>query len=81
MTNLRPKYYNMEDWMILDMRQAHMYDENETPFTIMKVKIGTLCVEELRINNTYSEHNFDIIRWITKNEFDRLQQGANTIIW
>ena len=81
MMSLRPNYYDVDNWIILDTKQVNMYDTNETPFMVLKVKIGVLDAEEININNTYNKRSFDIIRWISKNEFDRLIHGAGTIIW
>ena len=77
----RPNYYDIENWIILDTRIIHMYNDDETPIPIFKVKIGTLDIEEVDINSHYNQKNFDIIRWITKVEFDRLIHGAGIIIW
>lgn len=81
MMNLRPNYYDIDNWVILDSKQINMYDENETPFIAFKVKIGVLDAEEIKINNSYSKRTFDIIRWISKGEFDRLRNNAGVIIW
>ena len=81
MMNLRPNYYEMKDWIILDTKVIHMYNDEETPVTALQVKIGMLDVEEININNTYTKRSFSIIRWITKNEFDRLMHGQGIIIW
>lgn len=81
MKNLHPNFYDIDSWIILDTMAVNMYDEHETPFIALKVKIGVLDVEEIGINNTYSKHSFDIIRWISKKEFDRLRNGAGVIVW
>lgn len=81
MTNLHPNFYDIDNWIILDTMVVNMYDENETPLIAMKVKIGVLDAEEININNTYSKRTFDIIRWISKNEFDRLRNRAGVIVW
>lgn len=77
----RPNYFDINDWIIMDTRVLHMFDENETPFYVMKIKIGTLDVEEIDINNHYKKKSFDIIRWINKAEFDRLRANAGVIVW
>ena len=81
MKNLRPNFYDIDNWIILDTMMIKMYDEKETPIMALKVKIGVLDAEEININNTYSKRSFDIIRWITKKEFDRLKNGAGVIVW
>jgi len=81
MKNLRPNFYDIDNWIILDTMMVKMYDEKETPIMALKVKIGVLDAEEININNTYSKRSFDIIRWITKKEFDRLRNGAGVIVW
>ena len=81
MESMYPNYFNVSDWLILDTKIVNMYNDEETPIQIFKVKIGTLDIENISINNTYSKKTFDIIRWITKNEFDRLKYNAGTIIW
>lgn len=81
MTNLRPNFYDIDNWIILDTMVVNMYDEHETPFIAMKVKVGVLDAEKININNTYNKSSFPIIRWITKKEFDRLRNGAGTIVW
>lgn len=81
MKNLRSNFYDIDNWIILDSVVVNMYDDNETPITAMKIKIGVLDVEEININNTYSKHSFDIIRWISKKEFDRLKENAGVVIW
>lgn len=81
MKNLRPNFYDIDNWIILDTMMVKMYDEKETPIMALKVKIGVLDAEEININNTYSKRSFDIIRWITKKEFDRLKNGAGVIVW
>lgn len=77
----RPNYFDINDWIIMDTKVLHMFDENETPFYAMKIKIGTLDVEEIDINNHYKKKSFDIIRWINKSEFDRLRTNAGVIVW
>ena len=81
MINLRSNYFDMDNWVIMDMKNIHMYDDDETPLTIFKVKVGVVDAEEIHLNNTYTKRSFDIIRWISKGEFDRLRNGAGVIIW
>jgi len=81
MTNFRPNFYDIDNWIILDTKVVNMYNEDATPFIAMKMKVGDLDAEEISINNAYSKNSFPIIRWITKKEFDRLKAGAGVIIW
>lgn len=81
MKYMYPNYYDINNWIILDTDIIHMYNDQETPINILKVKVGILDVEEVGLNNNYHKRSFDIIRWITKQEFDRLRAGAGVVIW
>ena len=81
MKMMRPNYYDMNDWTILDRMVVNMYDEDETPINIFKVKIGVLDAETININNTYSKRTFDIVRWLSEGEYERLKRNAGVIIW
>lgn len=81
MKYMYPNYYDIDNWIILDNGVIHMYNDQETPINILKVKIGILDIEEVGLNNKYTKHSFDIIRWITKQEFDRLRAGSGVVVW
>ena len=81
MTNLRPNFYDVRNWVVLDTKTVNMYDDNETPFVAVKLKVGVLDIEEININNTYSKCSVDIIRWISKKEFDRLIINSGIVVW
>ena len=76
-----PNYYDIDNWIILDTDVVHMYNDQETPINILKVKVGVLDIEEISLNSNYHKRSFDIIRWITKQEFDRLRVNAGVVIW
>ncbi len=81
MKNLRPNYYDMDNWIILDTVTFKDFGDYETPFIAYKVKVGVLDVEEIAINNTYSKRSFDIIRWVSQGEYNRLRRNAGVIVW
>lgn len=81
MKYMYPNYYDIDNWIILDNSVIHMYNDQETPINILKVKIGILDIEEIGLNNKYNKRSLDIIRWITKQEFDRLRAGSGVIVW
>lgn len=81
MKYMYPNYYDIDNWIILDNSVIHMYNDQETPINILKVKIGILDIEEVGLNNKYNKRSLDIIRWITKQEFDRLRAGSGVIVW
>ena len=58
-----------------------MYNTDETPFTALKVKIGTTIEEKIEINSQYSQKVFDIIRWISEKEYLQLAENSGIIIW
>ena len=81
MKYMYPNYYDIDNWITLDTNVIHMYNDQETPMNILKVKIGILDIEEVGLNNKYIKRSFDIIRWITKQEFDRLRAGSGVVVW
>ena len=81
MKNLRPIYRDIKDWAILDEQIIHDYTESESPISVIEVLIGTLHYESVDFNQHYTEARTPIIRWITRKQYEYLQQYEGTIIW
>ena len=81
MKTRRNTFLEIQNWIILDKHTFHMYNTDETPFTALKVKIGTTIEEKIGINSQYSQKVFDIIRWISEKEYLQLAENSGIIIW
>ena len=81
MKTRRNTFLEIQNWIILDKHTFHMYNTDETPFTALKVKIGTTIEEKIEINSQYSQKVFDIIRWISEKEYLQLAENSGIIIW
>ena len=73
-------YLKVEDWEILDTKVCHAYNDDETPFEILNVRIGTLVVHKNTINGPTFEH-FPITRWIPRSEYDTLLRNSGVVIF
>jgi len=81
MKNHYNTFFNISDWVILDRKNLNMYNDDETPFTALKVKIGIYTEENISMHNKYTKKDFDIIRWIAEQEYFHLRKNEGTIIW
>lgn len=81
MKSLRPVYRNVKDWAILDERTIHDFSDSENSIEAVEVLIGTLHYEYIGINQYYEERRTPIIRWITRNEYNRLCTNEGIVIW
>lgn len=69
-------YLAIEDWKILDKKVCHFYNEDETAFGAICVKIGTMT----SIKENLIEKN-DIVRWISNGEYQRLRVNSGKIVF
>ena len=75
-------FLDVQDWIVLDRKTFYMYNNDETPFIAVKVKIGTLTEEQISFTHTsINKINFDIIRWIPEKEYLALCENRGIIIW
>lgn len=74
-------FFDPSGWEILDRKIIHTYTEEEYPITIVKVKIGTVDIEEIKINNTYEKDTLEIIRWMLESQYTRFFNQKTAIIW
>ena len=81
MKHFRPRYKNIEDWTVLETIVCHAFNEEETPFEALKLKIGVLDTEEISLHNHYYKNTTDIIRWVSRNEYDYLMAHKGEVIW
>jgi len=81
MVRMFPKYNDINDWKILEVRTIHAYNEAETAIEVLKVYIGEVDKYEVTLGWNYKAETFSIIRWISRQEYERLKEGAGTIIW
>lgn len=77
-----PIYKDIRDWLPLESRIIHAYDEDETPIVVIKFQIGELVNYDItNFCNKCSTVISPIIRWVTKNEYTRLKENEGVIIW
>lgn len=81
MKTRRNTFLDVQDWVILDKKVFHMYNEDETPFSVLKVKIGNVIEDNIDFNSHYTKKVFDIIRWISEKEYTKLIENSGVIIW
>ena len=81
MIKMFPKYYDVNDWKILDSMTVHAYNDNETPIDIVKVQIGAVERCEVDFRYHYSATTFPIIRWITKKAYEDFNKAGDIIVW
>ena len=74
-------FFDIGDWVVLDRKVLNMYNDDETPFNVIKVKIGVYTEESVGLNSQHIQKDFDIIRWITEKEYTRLRANEGTVIW
>ena len=75
-----PTYYNVENFEIVDERTFHFYNDEETPFVAVQIIIGKNSAYNVR-GTGVDIIETPIIRWISKNEYNRLLEGSGTIIF
>ena len=82
-TALYPHYTDIKDWVLLESRTIHAYNDDETPIEVVKLQIGELEKYELihGLAPNIKRDIFPIIRWISKPEYDSLCRKEGTIIW
>ena len=77
----RSFFFDIHDWKIIDNKICHFYNENETPFAAICVVVGYYTVDTIDFNNHIHTEKYDIIRWISSNEYARLLKNEGIIIW
>jgi len=73
-------FWNVEDWQVIEYRECHFFNENESAFWVVNVQIGELIIYKTDINGSKIE-NTPITRWITVNEWNRLLKSAGVVIF
>ena len=81
MIRMFPRYYDINDWEILETLTIHAYDTAETPIEVIKVKVGFVDKYEINLGWQYTADILPVIRWITRAEYNRLKEREGTIIW
>ena len=81
MKNFSPLYKDIKDWQVLETKTIYDFTPNENPIEVIKVLIGTLCFDEVDINQHYINSMTPITRWITRSEYKRLLKNEGSIIW
>lgn len=81
MVRMFPRYSEVKDWQLLDTRIIHAYNTDETPIEIVKVQIGLLDRYDIGLGWSYSAITYPIIRWLTRNEYNRLVAKEDIIVW
>lgn len=66
-------YFAVEDWEVLDTKVCHFYNDDETAFGAVCVKIGVLT--------SHNTVKTDIIRWISNGEYQRLKKNSGVVIF
>lgn len=74
-------YKKVSEWIILENMTVHFFDDNETPFDVVKVCIGELEVHKVELNNHYEKNTYPIIRWMTKGEYNYMKDHEDMLIW
>lgn len=69
-------YLAIEDWEVLDTKECHFYNDDETTFGAICVKIGTITSVK---GNTIEKN--DIVRWISNSEYQRLRANCGVIVF
>lgn len=71
-------YLAVEDWKVLDTKVCRFYDDEETKFGAVCVKIGVITSLD-KSNRTIEKH--DVIRWISNGEYLRLKKGSGVVVF
>lgn len=75
-------FLEVQDWIVLDRKTFYMYNDDETPFIAVKVKIGSSTEETVAFTCTaVSEKTVDIVRWMSEKEYLNLCANSGIIIW
>lgn len=72
--------YPTECWKVLEEKECHFYDENETAFTAVGVEIGIIISYVSTICGAQVQRS-PVIRWMTLNEYKRLTKDSGVIIF
>lgn len=76
--NYYADYLAVEDWEVLDTKVFRFYNDEETKFGAVCVKIGVIT----SINKKNKElEKRDVIRWISNGEYLRLKKGSGVVIF
>lgn len=74
------EFFSIEDFVILDRKSCHFYNDDETPFSAMNVHIGNIVTYIMDIDGVKISKT-PITRWITEDEFSRLKKNSGAIIF
>ena len=70
-------YLPVEDWKILDKKDLHFFNADETIFRALCVEIGVMNT----IATDSSITKAPIIRWITEGEYNSLRSKSGAVIF
>ena len=73
-------FSGVENWEVLSVENFHFFDEEETSFEAVCVKIGTMSSFKTSIHGTVIEKS-PIIRWLSRVEFESLKKNTGVIIF
>lgn len=73
-------YYKVEDFVVLDEKVFHHYNEDETTFFAVKLQIGDVLTYKMGSHGVEVEKS-PIIRWVSRNEYNRLIKNSGVIIF
>lgn len=77
---MRSEFFPIEKWEVLMTKTCHYYDEENTPFTAICVRVGTLYLLKTTINGV-EIINTPIIHWFTETNYNNFNNCSGAVIF
>ena len=77
----RAVFFDITDWNVLETKNCHFFNADETEFTALSVLVGYYYIDTIDINNKLITQKLDIIRWITESEYNRIIHNVGVMVW
>lgn len=73
-------YWKVENWEVLETKEFHFFNDDETPFSAVCVKIGTLTTYRMDATG-YKSETTPISRWISLGEYNKIVKNSGVVIF
>ena len=73
-------YLGVEDWEIMEVKTCHLFNQDETPFEALQVRIGTMTYHHTTVEGNVID-KYPIIRWITRKQYETLKQNSGVVVF
>ena len=72
--------FPVENWEVLMTKTCHFYNEDNTPFEVVCLRMGETFSIKTTINGSEIER-IPVIRWITNKEYEYFKKNSGMVIF